>query len=80
MTPIREAIIFERTGKNLPDYLNYLVKYLKNNINKRYIVSGLGKLLEHPQKDWIRDHLYDDLMAQIQRRIEAESLSKTTPQ
>ncbi len=73
VAPIREAIIFERTGKNLPDYLSYLLEYIEKNIDKRHIVSGLGELLERPQKDWIRDHLFDDLMAQIQMRIEAES-------
>jgi len=73
IAPIREEIILERTGKNLPEYLQYLQEYIGNNIDKRHIVAGLGEVLERPQKDWVRDHLFDDLVAQIQMRIEAES-------
>lgn len=73
ITPIREEIIVERTGKNLPAYLEYLSEYITKNVDRRHIVSGLGELLDRPQKDWVRDHLYDDLIAQIQLRVEAES-------
>jgi len=73
IAPIHEAIIIERTGKNLTKYLEYLIEYIRNNIDKRHIVSGLGELLERPQKDWIRDHLFTDLIDQIQLRIQAES-------
>jgi predicted nucleotidyltransferase component of viral defense system len=73
LAPIREEIVRERTGKNLSEYLGFLLKYIESNIDKRHIVSGLGELLERPQKDWVRDHLFDDLIAQIQMRIDAES-------
>lgn len=73
LAPIREEIILERTGKNLPEYLNNLQEYIEINVDKRHIVSGLGELLDRPQKDWVRDHLLDDLVIQIQLRIEAET-------
>lgn len=73
ITPIREEIIVERTGKNLPEYLEYLLEYIANKIDKRHIVAGLGELLDRSQKDWVRDHLFDDLIAQVQLRIQAES-------
>jgi predicted nucleotidyltransferase component of viral defense system len=73
ISPIREEIIVERTGKNLTDYLEYLLEYVVNNTDKRHVVSGLGELLDRSQKDWIGDHLFDDLIAQIQLRIKAES-------
>lgn len=77
LAPIREEIVVERTGKNLPEYLAHLLEYIEDNIDKRHIVSGLGELLERPQKDWVRDHLFDDLIAQIQMRIDAETKDKT---
>jgi predicted nucleotidyltransferase component of viral defense system len=73
LAPIREEIILDRTGKNLPEYLNNLQEYIENNVDKRHIVSGLGELPDRPQKDWVRDHLLDDLVIQIQLRIEAET-------
>ena len=72
LAPIREEIILERTGKNLPEYLNDLQEYIEKNVDKRHIVSGLGELLDRPQKDWVRDHLLDDLVIQLQLRMEAE--------
>jgi len=77
IAPVREEIVVERTGKNLPEYLAYLLEYIKDHVDKRHIVAGLGEVLDRSQKDWVRDHLFDDLVAQIQMRIEAESkLSK----
>jgi len=75
IAPIREEIIVERTGQTLPDYLEHLSDYISNNVDKRHIVAGLGELLDRSQKDWVRDHLFDDLTAQIQLRIQAESRS-----
>lgn len=62
----------ERTGKNLPEYLTFLWGYIEDNIDKPHIITGLGEVLEQSQKGWARDHLFDDLVAQIQMRIEAE--------
>ena len=76
IAPVREEIIVERTGKNLPEYLAYLLEYVEENVDKRHIVGGLGEVLDRTQKDWVRDHLLDDLAAQLQMRIEAESKSK----
>ena len=41
IAPIREEIILERTGKNLPSYLSYLQEYISEHIDKRHIVGGL---------------------------------------
>ncbi|MBN1306190.1 MAG: nucleotidyl transferase AbiEii/AbiGii toxin family protein [Anaerolineales bacterium] len=73
ITPIHEEIILERTGKDLPEYLEYLSEYIEKHIDRRHIVSGLGEVLDRSQKDWVRDHLYDDLLAQIKLRIQAET-------
>ena len=73
IAPIREELVVERTGKNLPEYLTYLLEYIEDHVDKRQIVAGLGEVLDRSQKDWVRDHLFDDLVAQILMRIEAES-------
>jgi predicted nucleotidyltransferase component of viral defense system len=73
LAPIREEIILERTGKTLPEYLDDLQEYIEKNVNKRHVVAGLGELLDRSQKDWVRDHLLDDLVIQIQMRMEAEA-------
>jgi predicted nucleotidyltransferase component of viral defense system len=73
IAPIRDEIIQARTGKSTSEYLDYLLTYIEDNIDKRHIVAGLGELIQRPQKDWVRDHLYNDLVAQIQLRIDAES-------
>ena len=73
IAPIRTEIVEERTGKNLPEYLAHLLTYIEENIDKRHIVAGLGEVLDRSQKDWVRDHLYDDLVAQLQMRIVAET-------
>jgi predicted nucleotidyltransferase component of viral defense system len=72
MAPIRSEIIQERTGKTLPEYLSFLRNYIPQNVDRRHIVDGLGELLSPPQKDWVRDHLLDELLAQLQIRLEAE--------
>ena len=72
MAPIHEEIIVERTGKTLIEHLHFLLSYIPENVDQRHIIAGLGELLSRPQKDWARDHLFDELMAQIKIRIEAE--------
>lgn len=72
MTPIHAEIIHERTGKSLPEYLEFLLSYIPDNVDRRHIVDGLGELLSGPQKDRVRDHLLDELLAQLQIRLEAE--------
>lgn len=59
--------------KILTEYLTFLLEYIDNMINKRHIVAGLGELMDRSQKGWVHDHLYTDLIAQIQMQIDAES-------
>ena len=60
-------------GVGVSEYLNLLIAYIKENVDRRHIVSGLGEVVDKPKKDWIRDHLVDDLLVQIQMRADAES-------
>lgn len=67
---IREEIVKERTGRSLVDYLLELKKYIDKSVKKRHILGGLGEVLDQSQKDWVRDHLIDELLFEIQMRIE----------
>ena len=70
MTPLRAQTVLERTGNTLPEFLDFLFSYIPKNIDLRHIVDGLGEQLAGSQKDWVRDHLRGDLMAQLQSRLE----------
>jgi hypothetical protein len=73
LTPINDEIVKLRMGVGVSEYLNLLIAYIKENVDRRRIVSGLGEVVDRLQKDWIRDHLVDDLLVQIQMRADAES-------
>jgi hypothetical protein len=73
LTPINDEIIRLRMGMDVSEYLSSLIVYIKENVDRKHIVSGLGEVVDRPQKDWIRDHLVDDLLVQIQMRVDAES-------
>ena len=73
LAPINDEIVKLRMGVGVSEYLNLLIAYIKENVDRRHIVSGLGEVVDKPQKGWIRDHLVDDLLVQIQMRADAES-------
>lgn len=39
--PINEAVILERTGKNLHEYLVFLLEFLEKNVKKTPLLQGL---------------------------------------
>jgi predicted nucleotidyltransferase component of viral defense system len=73
LAPINDEIIRLRMGGDVSEYLSLLITYVKENVDRRHIVSGLGEVVDRSQKDWIRDHLLDELLVQIQMRADAES-------
>ncbi|MEW6407251.1 MAG: nucleotidyl transferase AbiEii/AbiGii toxin family protein [Patescibacteria group bacterium] len=60
--PINEKIIENRFKKPLIIYLNYLIKFIKKNVNNRYILQGLGELLNEKQKIWVKNNLKKELL------------------
>lgn len=69
MTPINQGIVQERTGQKLVDYLRSLPKYIKENAQGSALL-GLGEVLSSSQKDWVRDHLLEELLFQIELRVQ----------
>lgn len=68
--PIDEEIIILRTGKSLKDYLVYLAEFIKNNSKSSNILDGLGELLEEKQKIFIKNNLINELLFQINLKVE----------
>lgn len=62
---INERIIKLRTGKNLKDYLQYLVEFIDEEVKENTILDGLGEVLSESQKDRTKGNLKKDLMFKI---------------
>lgn len=71
--PINEAVIKERTGKTLVEYLVAVKQFINERADSKHILQGLGELLSVSQKDWVRDHLLTELYFQIDIRREEMS-------
>ena len=61
--PLNEALIFERTGKSKKEYIEYLVKYIRNNYNEKNVLHGLGEVLDKHQKIWAKNNLINETIS-----------------
>jgi len=68
--PVNDAIILERTGKTLKDYLQYLLEFLEKNLNKKNLLDGLWEILDAKQKAFVKEKLLDELRGVLQFQIE----------
>ncbi|NCO11963.1 nucleotidyl transferase AbiEii/AbiGii toxin family protein [Candidatus Pacearchaeota archaeon] len=67
---ISNEVIKFRTNKNTKEYLLELMGYIKNNVNKSSILQGMGELISEKQKHWVKTKLINELLAQIQMKID----------
>jgi len=67
--PLNEALVLERTGKPLRDYLGGLPAFVERRFRPRDILHGLGDALGESQKTWARERLIADFRSEIERRI-----------
>jgi len=65
---INDNIIRIRTKKDTKDYLDDLIKLIKNDLNKNKILDGLGEVLDRKKKDWVKDHLIEELLFELEIR------------
>lgn len=63
-----EEIIKIRTGKSTIDYYKDLIKFIDEKVDKKYMLDGLGEVLDDKQKNWVKGHLIDDLLFQLNIR------------
>jgi len=70
--PLNERIIKERTGKNLKEYLNFLLDFIPKHFNQENILRGLGELVDEKQKYWIKKNLLSETLGYIQFALRNE--------
>lgn len=64
-----ENIIKIRTGKSKTEYYYDLIKFIENEVDNKYILDGLGEVIDENQKKWIKDHLVEELLFQLKIRV-----------
>ena len=60
-TDVNEAIIKERMGKSVPDYLGDCIKVMEP-LKDKSLLDGLGELVDSEQKKFVRNKLYSEFM------------------
>jgi predicted nucleotidyltransferase component of viral defense system len=66
---LNEALIHERTGKDLVSYLKMAVSFIKKQYTPRNILQGLGETLDEKQKIWAKSHLINEAIREIEKII-----------
>lgn len=62
---IEEAIIIERTGKGIVEYLEFLIGYIDKTFHSGNILQGLGEMLTQSQKDYARVKLKSNVLFRL---------------
>ena len=60
-----ERIIMKRTGKNTSEYLLSLRNFVEKNISETSVLEGIGELVDNTKKDWLKQHLKNELLARL---------------
>lgn len=72
--PIHEAVILERTGETIHDYLISLLKFLKKNVEKKNLLQGLGEVLDAKRKSFVKEKLLAELEGILEFKIGVQML------
>jgi predicted nucleotidyltransferase component of viral defense system len=67
--PLNNGLIKERTGKNTYNYLNFLIDFINKTYNAKNILQGLGEIIDGKQKLWVKEHLIDEVINEINKRV-----------
>lgn len=65
---VNEKIIKTRTGLKLKGYLNKCIKFL-DKYNDKYILQGIGELIDEKQKIWIKNKLKSEVLFLLKLRL-----------
>ena len=67
---LNESLIKERTGKNIKDYLKFLVPFIQKTYTPKNILHGLGEVLEEKQKEWVKKELIQETIKEIKKLVD----------
>lgn len=65
---INEAVIFERTGKDLKEYFSDVLQFLKKLPKNYKILEWLGGVLDEKQKSFVKNKLLSELINLLEMR------------
>lgn len=65
---INEAVIFERTGKDLKEYFSDVLQFLKKLPKNYKILEWLGEVLDEKQKSFVKNKLLSELINLLEMR------------
>jgi len=60
-----KSVIKKRTGLEVDQYLFELRQFIETNFNSRNILQGLGELVDHTQKQYIKNELKDSALFKL---------------
>ncbi|MBM3294821.1 MAG: nucleotidyl transferase AbiEii/AbiGii toxin family protein [Candidatus Aminicenantes bacterium] len=66
--PLNEALVRERTGKSLSDYLADLAAFVPRVFTAKAVLHGLGDVLDEKQKAGVKGRLVKDFLDEIAAR------------
>lgn len=66
--PLNEALIRERTGRSLKEYLADLGRLVPRIFTAKSVLHGLGDVLDDKQKAWVKARLVGDFRAEVEAR------------
>jgi len=67
--PLKDALVMERTGQDLGEYLKRAMIFIKKTYTARNVLHGLGDALDEKQKAWAKAHLVAETIQEIEKRI-----------
>ena len=68
---LNKKIVEHRTGLKLKEYLNKCIKFL-DKYNDKYILQGIGELIDEKQKIWIKNKLKSEVLFLL--KVKSQSL------
>src|SRR3989304_2355463 len=69
---LKKEIVEKRTGLPVKEYLKKCIDFMES-YSDRYILAGMGELLDEKQKAWAKANLKKDLLFLLKVRYENES-------